>query len=102
MDLDRFRLVLVNISREIHESELSQLKFLCSDRFGRRILEEISDPLDLWTRLQEMCLIKPDNIRYLKDLLRTGLPNREDIIEKLESYENSTYNRCGNTQPKGM
>ena len=100
--MDRFRLVLISISSDIHENELKELKFMCSGTFGRRVLEEITDPLDLWTRLQEKCLIKPDDIHYLKKLIRESLPNREDIIEKLEEYENSTYNLSSSKQTRGM
>ncbi|XP_049603062.1 caspase-8 [Syngnathus scovelli] len=62
------RLTLMEITDELHSSEVAALCFLCRDVLSKTHLEGVKDAKDLFNRLEEKdCL----NIEFIKQLLQT-------------------------------
>ena len=74
--MDPYRVKLLSVSNEITERELSELKFICKSKVPTGVLEKITRPLELFSELENRCLIGPDNNEFLGDLLAS--------IERLE------------------
>lgn len=54
---------------------------------GKRILESITTPLELFTILKGRCYLKRDNVVYLQQMLRKI--GRKDLVRKAIDYSRS-------------
>ena len=68
-----FRTQLFHISNKLSETDVANLKFLCSDLNGisRRALEEIDAAFQLFSALEGINELAPDKLGFLEELLKT-------------------------------
>lgn len=86
--LDTFKAVLLQISQELKDDNLKNLKFLCSDCIGKKHLEKVNMGTELFQLLQEANKIAPGDTDFLCELLDTI--NRRDLGDKLRLMQNNT------------
>lgn len=86
--LDTFKDVLLQISQELKDDNLKNLKFLCSDCIGKKQLEKVNMGIELFQLLQEANKIEPGDTDFLCKLLDTI--KRPDLGDKLRSIQNNT------------
>ena len=80
----KFRKLLADISRNIRDDELKNMKFICAALdIPTRRMEEIESAIDLWTVLQEKDCLAVDNTALLKELLA----GREDLLNMVTDFE---------------
>ena len=82
--------LLISIGKLISDSELLAMKFICREFEGRKTLEEIETPLDLWNVLEQRLKLSADNMTFLKSMLLQI--NREDLAALVDEYSKSTNN----------
>ena len=76
-----FRRLLLEISNEITNAELAELKFLCGDEIPLRTLQGVSKPFELFTALLQGNLLSKQKREYLASKL--SCVNRVDLSNKL-------------------
>lgn len=94
--MDPYRLKLLELSNEITERELVELKFICKQHIPVGVLERIQRPLELFDELENRNLLSPDNKEFLAAIFAgiNRLELRADLLGKscnkrLKSYINS-------------
>lgn len=80
-----FLSLLNSIASGLSDSELSMMKFLCSDKIGKRKLDEVKSGRELFCILMERQLIAHYNLEYLKKLLQHI--NRNDLLSQVVRFE---------------
>nr|XP_058924178.1 FAS-associated death domain protein isoform X2 [Kogia breviceps] len=83
--MDPFLVLLHSVSASLSSSELTELKFLCQSRVGKRKLERVQSSLDLFTVLLEQNEMSPENTVLLRELLVSL--RRQDLLRRLEDFE---------------
>ncbi|XP_045710886.1 FAS-associated death domain protein [Phyllostomus hastatus] len=83
--MDPFLVLLHSVSTRLSSSELSDLKFLCQDRLGKRKLERVQSGIDLFSLLLEQNDLDRENPERLRELL-TSL-RRRDLLRLLDDFE---------------
>ncbi|KAM4017610.1 FAS-associated death domain protein [Anomaloglossus baeobatrachus] len=83
--MDKFSILLLNISQKLNERELASLKFLCHTKIVKKKMEQITSPLHLFTNLKELTEISEDDLSVLISLL-TAI-NRNDLAEEVELFQ---------------
>ncbi|NXL21189.1 FADD protein, partial [Setophaga kirtlandii] len=83
--VDRFRSLLLSISSGLSAEELASMKFLCNDIIGKGKSETVRVGLGLFSLLMERRAIAPDNLGFLKMLLRDI--RRGDLLALVEQFE---------------
>ncbi|NXX70516.1 FADD protein, partial [Spizella passerina] len=83
--LDPLQSLLFSISSELSAKEVKELTFLCRDKVPKGKSETVQVGLDLFSILRERGHIAPDNLEFLKQLLRTI--NRVDLLALVEQFE---------------
>ncbi|XP_005491719.2 FAS-associated death domain protein [Zonotrichia albicollis] len=83
--LDPFQSLLFSVSSELSAAEVKELKFLCGDKVPKGKSETVRIGLDLFSILRERGHIAPDNLEFLKQLLRKI--NRVDLLALVEQFE---------------
>ncbi|XP_078615852.1 caspase-8-like isoform X3 [Branchiostoma floridae x Branchiostoma japonicum] len=73
--------ILYRIAQKLDNTELEDLKFLCTGIISRSTQEEIDSPLKLFMELTKICRITEDDFSFLGDLLRNI--GREDLLTQL-------------------
>ncbi|KAK5916013.1 hypothetical protein CesoFtcFv8_001554 [Champsocephalus esox] len=81
----QFNSLLLDISNQLTEKQLEDLKFLCGDMLGKRELEKICSGVRLFQVLTERMKLGADNTDCLSRFL-TQI-QRQDLAERLESFE---------------
>ncbi|KAI9517800.1 hypothetical protein NQZ68_000969 [Dissostichus eleginoides] len=81
----QFNSLLLDISNQLTEKQLEDLKFLCQDMLGKRELEKISSGVRLFRLLTERGKFGADNTDCLSRFL-TEI-HRQDLAERLESFK---------------
>lgn len=66
-----FRTQLFGISNQLTTADVKNLKFLCTDLLPRREVEGIESAFELFTALQDIGELAPDNLGFLEELLKT-------------------------------
>ena len=64
-----YRILLLQIAKNVTEKNLEDLKFLCSDVIGESELEKISSPLELFKTLERHDLLGIDDLSFVQELL---------------------------------
>ncbi|XP_025945155.1 FAS-associated death domain protein [Apteryx rowi] len=82
--MDPFLTLLHSFSSSLSESELSDLKFLCQDKIGKRKLESVRSGRELFSLLLEQRAIAGDSVGFLQTMLRAI--KREDLMVRLEQF----------------
>ncbi|TSL68262.1 FAS-associated death domain protein [Bagarius yarrelli] len=83
--MDRFKLMLLEISEKLSPDQLAHLKFLCGDIIGKKKSEEISSGVQLFEVLIERAEIGPGNTELLRKHL-TGI-GQHVLLETIDRYE---------------
>ncbi|XP_012613164.1 FAS-associated death domain protein [Microcebus murinus] len=83
--MDRFLVLLHSVAAGLSASELSDLKFLCRERVGKRKLERVQSGVDLFSVLLEQNDLEPQRTDFLRELL-TSL-RRGDLLQRLDDFE---------------
>ncbi|KAI4830277.1 hypothetical protein KUCAC02_001921 [Chaenocephalus aceratus] len=78
----QFNSLLLDISNQLTEKQLEDLKFLCGDMLGKRELEKISSGVRLFQVLTERMKLGADNTDCLSRFL-TQI-QRQDLAEKCQ------------------
>lgn len=82
MTSPNFNKVLLDISNELSDQNLDNLKFLVGDKIGKRDRERITSGRELFRILTERNLLAADNTDYLSALLRDI--SRDDLADRLQ------------------
>ncbi|XP_074515983.1 FAS-associated death domain protein-like [Sebastes fasciatus] len=97
MSCKTFNSVLLEISNELTQEQLTDLKFLCQDLgIGKRTLESIDTGTKLFQVLTERRLLTADNTETLTGLL--SHIKRQDLSDQLNGY--SPSGSTDNNQPE--
>uniref|UniRef100_A0A8C0CLD3 Fas associated via death domain n=1 Tax=Balaenoptera musculus TaxID=9771 RepID=A0A8C0CLD3_BALMU len=83
--MDPFLVLLHSVSAGLSSSELTELKFLCQSRVGKRKLERVQSGLDLFSVLLEQNEMSPENTVLLREMLVSL--RRQDLLRRLEDFE---------------
>ncbi|XP_069865825.1 FAS-associated death domain protein [Dipodomys merriami] len=83
--MDPFLVLLHSVSTGLSSAELTELKFLCLGRVGKRKLERVQSGLDLFTVLLEQSDLEPGRLGLLRELL--GSLRRHDLLRRLDDFE---------------
>ncbi|XP_016041775.1 FAS-associated death domain protein [Erinaceus europaeus] len=83
--MDPFLVLLHSVSAALASEELTQLKFLCRDRVGKRKLERVQSGLDLFAVLLEQSELDGRRPALLRQLLRSL--RRDDLLLRLDAFE---------------
>ncbi|XP_029702371.1 FAS-associated death domain protein-like [Takifugu rubripes] len=84
MDPFQFKAVLLEISNQLTEDQLSKVKFLCQDHIGKRSLETIDSGTKLFTTLSERGHLSPDDTELLGQMLQKV--GRDDLFQILDAF----------------
>lgn len=87
MSSETFNALLLDISNQLREEDLSKMKFLVRDHVGKRDLERIASGHGLFQALAERGHLGPENLDFLIGVLQ-GIP-RVDLSEKLQQFAGS-------------
>ncbi|XP_063253596.1 FAS-associated death domain protein [Prinia subflava] len=83
--LDPLRSLLHSISAGLSAEELSDMKFLCKGKIGKRKLDAVQSGQELFSILIEQEEITRDNLKLLKELLQHN--NRRDLLSLVVQFE---------------
>ncbi|MCJ8737392.1 hypothetical protein PDJAM_G00023400 [Pangasius djambal] len=83
--MDRFKVMLLEISEKLGFDHLAKLKFLCGNIIGKKKSEEIISGIQLFECLIERAEIGPNNTEPLRKLL-TDI-GQQALLEIIDSYE---------------
>lgn len=83
--MDPFLVLLHSVSAGLASEELTQLKFLCRDRVGKRKLERVQSGLDLFSVLMEQSELDRAHTALLRFLLESL--RRQDLLQLLDAFE---------------
>uniref|UniRef100_W5UCN1 Protein FADD n=1 Tax=Ictalurus punctatus TaxID=7998 RepID=W5UCN1_ICTPU len=81
--MDRFKFMLLEISKQLSSENLSTMKFLCGEDIGKKKREEITSGIQLFEYLIERALIGPYDTAYLRKLLS----EQEALLQLIDNYE---------------
>lgn len=79
-----FRKLLLEISKDLRDGELDELKMLCKDLVPPAKAETLTTGQALFTGLEEEGYITASDMKVLKEILRLV---RVDLVTKIEKYE---------------
>ncbi|XP_014734392.1 PREDICTED: FAS-associated death domain protein [Sturnus vulgaris] len=80
-----FLSLLNSIASGLSDAELSQMKFLCKDKIGKRKLDEVQSGRELFIILMEQQLITHNNLEFLKKMLQEM--RRSDLLAQVVQFE---------------
>ena len=81
--MDKFNILLHQISRDLHPNDLESLIYICKIEESRKA--NITSGHHLFTLLRHDCRISEDNVAYLKEILKTI--NRRDLVHLVQTFE---------------
>ena len=83
-----FRAMIVKISDEIETANFSNLKSMCRDCIGGRVLSKITTPLQLFDELEKQKKVKPNDVQFMIHLLENGCRDRPHLTTVVRDYQN--------------
>lgn len=90
--MDPFLVLLHSVSAGLSDDELTELKFLCRGRVGKRKLESVRCGLDLFTVLLEQNELDAEHTELLRELLVSL--RRQDLLQRLDGFEAGAAGRA--------
>lgn len=90
--MDPFLVLLHSVSTGLSEDELTELKFLCRSRVGKRKLESVRCGLDLFNVLLEQNELDSEHTELLRELLVSL--RRQDLLRRLDNFEAGAAGRA--------
>lgn len=99
MSCFKFNAVLLEISKDLSQDQLVNIKWLVRDVIGKRDLEQIITGLKLFQVLTERGKLSADNTDYLSELLRRI--NRQDLSDKLNQFEGESPDNVLSEEERG-
>ncbi|NXG46908.1 FADD protein, partial [Psilopogon haemacephalus] len=82
--MDPFLSLLHSFSSSLTDRELSDMKFLCRHKIGKRKLEAVQSGDELFTILLEQQNMTREDVAFLEELLRNI--KREDLLSRLTQF----------------
>ncbi|XP_041362799.1 FAS-associated death domain protein-like isoform X2 [Gigantopelta aegis] len=82
----KFRTVLTDLGDMLAPSELEKMKYYCKNHLKAIDRDKIDTAIMLWSKLEERKLIGPDNLGFLKQMLKTCTSGRQDVLDVLMKY----------------
>ena len=79
-----YRILLLQIAKNLTENNLEDLKFLCSDVIGESELEKIRSAVELFKTLERHDLLGIDDLSFVQELL-TNVQCRQ-LASKVEEF----------------
>ncbi|NXY92340.1 FADD protein, partial [Alcedo cyanopectus] len=95
--MDPFLTLLHGFSQSLSDEELSSLKFLSSDKIGKRKLEAVQSGWELFTILIEQQDIAKDDLSFLEGLLENI--KRQDLVSQLKRFVEEEEINAPENQP---
>ncbi|XP_062376264.1 protein FADD [Sardina pilchardus] len=80
---EAFNAMLLDISNELNEQNLAELKFLCT-KIGKKRMENVKVGIDLFRHLKELNELRPGHAVCLCTLL--AQIKRQDLVDKVQEY----------------
>ncbi|XP_045631795.1 FAS-associated death domain protein [Ursus americanus] len=90
--MDPFLVLLHSVSTGLSNDELTELKFLCRGRVGKRKLERVHSGLDLFNVLLEQNELDSEHTELLRELLVSL--RRQDLLQRLDNFEAGAAGRA--------
>ena len=85
--LNPFLVFLQRLSLEIEEDQFQSMKFLVKDSIPLGILEKCVSPRDLFSRMQQKCILGEENLDLLEEMMITV--ERTDLAKRVKAFKNS-------------
>lgn len=86
--------MLIKLDKKITKDELTRMKLYTKDLIATRLRDQIDSCVMLWERLEERKKIGPNDISYIKNLIRNCTDNRQDLIDVILEYEQVSINNA--------
>ncbi|XP_044115944.1 FAS-associated death domain protein isoform X2 [Neovison vison] len=90
--MDPFLVLLHSVSTGLSDDELTELRFLCRGRVGKRKLESVRCGLDLFAVLLEQNELDAEHTELLRELLVSL--RRQDLLQRLDAFEAGAAGRA--------
>ncbi|KAM4608902.1 CASP8 and FADD-like apoptosis regulator [Polymixia lowei] len=85
--LSRFRVLMANVSEDITNEDLKNIKFLLSDTLSREKMDKAKTFLDVVVELEKLDKISPERVDFICQCLRNI--GRVDLAKKIDLYQRS-------------
>ncbi|XP_068560864.1 caspase-8 isoform X2 [Cebidichthys violaceus] len=82
-----YRKLLYNLSEEITDDDLKDVKFLLNKHLPRRKLEENVSTLEVFLEMEHMDLISDNNLNLLETIISTVCPMLNDKISEFKALQ---------------
>lgn len=92
--MDLYREMLIKLDKMITKDELTRMKLYTKDLIATRLRDQIDSCVTLWERLEERRKIGPNDVSYIKNLIRNCTDNRQDLIDVILEYEQVSINNA--------
>lgn len=82
-----YRKLLYNLSEEITDDDLKQVKFLLAKMLPRRKLEENVTTLEVFLEMEHMDLINDTNLNLLETIIKSVCPMLKEMISQFKAQQ---------------
>ncbi|KAK3607142.1 hypothetical protein CHS0354_034298 [Potamilus streckersoni] len=82
-----YKAMLIELASKIHPENLKSMLFALKEVIKKRESEKIKTAIDLWDALEDRDRLGPNNLEFLKELLRLCMDGRTDGLRIVEDYE---------------
>ncbi|XP_026233046.1 caspase-8 isoform X2 [Anabas testudineus] len=101
-NISPFRKLLYNLSEEITDDDLKQIKFLLNKTLPRRKLEENVTTLDVFVEMEHMDLLSDTNLNKLETIIQSVCPMLKEKINEFKALQERQFIIAQETgQPEG-
>ncbi|XP_065921728.1 fas-associated death domain protein-like isoform X2 [Magallana gigas] len=82
-----YKQMLLELDKSLKAEEFESLKFLCKDEVKKRERESVNRPTDLWEILETREKLGPNNLAFLKQIIKGSCNGRLDVLRVIENFE---------------
>lgn len=82
-----YKQMLLELDKSLKAEEFESLKFLCKDEVKKRERESVNRPTDLWEILETREKLGPNNLAFLKQIIKGSCNGRRDVLRVIENFE---------------
>lgn len=82
-----YKQMLLELDKSLKAEEFESLKFLCKDEVKKRERESVNRPTDLWEILETREKLGPNNLAFLKQIIKGSCNGRLDVLKVIENFE---------------